>query len=306
MKFSNLKPLDTYWFVIESPFHSCFIVIESSIRQLHISMATAVSTEMGDNSTTTEGRRKSSLLQMTMDQSPLNNGISPAMTALFEQVNAEQANKQAEPKLAKLEDVLVPDKPGIFQKHQSDSERLQWSKEGLYSPLTISDRSIVKIAMKCYREIQLVVGDAPSGGFLSFLSKQKKLGDNQKLQFIRCIVQTTIQIPEMRDEVYLMTRKQIIGNPKESGRKAGWELFIVLCCLFPPSAKIASFISDFCNQVSGESSDIQKIASFCHGKLEKIKSSSSSSTIRLPSIEEISYFMVRINHVNLIFRGCHF
>lgn len=250
--------------------------------------------EINDSSkTTAENHRKSTLLQMTMDQPSLNNGISPAMTALFEQANAEQANRQTEPKISKLEDILVPDKPGMFQKHQSNSERLQWSKEGLNSPLTISDRSLAKAAMKCYREIQLVIGDPPSGGLLSFLSKQKKLGDNQRFEFIRCMIQSAIQIHEIRDELYLMVRKQIIGNPKESNRKAGWELFIVLCYMFPPSPRISSFMREFCNQTAEEIPQVQKIAGFCHDKLVKVRNNHGSSTIRLPSIEEISYFMVR-------------
>uniref|UniRef100_A0A7S1ARS7 Myosin motor domain-containing protein n=1 Tax=Noctiluca scintillans TaxID=2966 RepID=A0A7S1ARS7_NOCSC len=87
-------------------------------------------------------------------------------------------------------------------------------------------------AVQNFRNLQMWMGDRPAQ------EVQRSAAKHGIMEILRTR-------PEMRDEVYVQLVKQLIGNPSQRSTLHGWELFLGLCQVAPPSSELLEFVHFF-------------------------------------------------------------
>lgn len=81
------------------------------------------------------------------------------------------------------------------------NEMLKWTKDSIKQPLIMLNRELYKDALKCFKLIQMVMGDR---------TRPRNWNEIEDLQ---TILTCGITKGQMRDEIYVQTCKQLHDNP---------------------------------------------------------------------------------------------
>ncbi|KAG0169977.1 hypothetical protein DFQ29_009486, partial [Apophysomyces sp. BC1021] len=127
-------------------------------------------------------------------------------------------------------------KRGLFRKTIPIDEILRWTKDPLKQPLLMLNKELHKDALKCFKIIQLVMGDRP---------QPRQWNEVEHLQTLLTCGIAQIQI---RDEIYVQLCKQLQNNPGHESIQKGWETLCIVSEMFPPSKDLESYITDFVRQ----------------------------------------------------------
>lgn len=92
-------------------------------------------------------------------------------------------------------------KRGLFRRRVPMNEMLKWTKDSIKQPLIMLNRELYKDALKCFKLIQMVMGDR---------TRPRNWNEIEDLQ---TILTCGITKGQMRDEIYVQTCKQLHDNP---------------------------------------------------------------------------------------------
>ncbi|KAI8643705.1 hypothetical protein BD408DRAFT_385067 [Parasitella parasitica] len=127
-------------------------------------------------------------------------------------------------------------KRGLFRRKVPMTEMLKWTKESIKQPLIMMNKDLYKDAYKCFKMIQMVMGDR---------SRPKYTSD---IEDIQAILTCGITKGQMRDEIYVQTCKQLHDNPSGESIRKGWELLCIISVTFPPSKNLEAYLTNFVKQ----------------------------------------------------------
>ncbi|KAF7730943.1 hypothetical protein EC973_000989 [Apophysomyces ossiformis] len=113
-------------------------------------------------------------------------------------------------------------KRGLFRKTVPMDEVLRWTKDHLKQPLLMVNKELHKDALKCFKIIQLVMGDRP---------QPRQWNEIEHLQALLTCGITQVQI---RDEIYVQLCKQLQNNPGAQ--------------MFAPSKDLEPYVTNFVRQ----------------------------------------------------------
>lgn len=127
-------------------------------------------------------------------------------------------------------------KRGLFRRKVPMTEMLKWTKESIKQPLIMMNKDLYKDAYKCFKMIQMVMGDRP---------RPRHTND---IEDIQAILTCGITKGQMRDEIYVQTCKQLHNNPSGESIRKGWEILCIISVTFPPSKNLEAYLTDFVKQ----------------------------------------------------------
>lgn len=128
-------------------------------------------------------------------------------------------------------------KRGLFRRRVPMNEMLKWTKDSIKQPLIMLNKELYKDALKCFKLIQMVMGDRP-----------RKSHNGGDIEDIQTILTCGITKGQMRDEIYVQTCKQLHNNPNGSSIKKGWEILCIISVTFPPSKNLEAYLTNFVQQ----------------------------------------------------------
>jgi hypothetical protein len=79
---------------------------------------------------------------------------------------------------------------------------LKWTKDSINQPLLLSNKQFTKEALRCFKSIQILMGDRP---------KPRNFNDIEALQ---TLLECGITKGPLRDEIYVQICRQLNKNPK--------------------------------------------------------------------------------------------
>ncbi|CEP13381.1 hypothetical protein [Parasitella parasitica] len=127
-------------------------------------------------------------------------------------------------------------KRGLFRRKVPMTEMLKWTKESIKQPLIMMNKDLYKDAYKCFKMIQMVMGDRQRPKYTS------------DIEDIQAILTCGITKGQMRDEIYVQTCKQLHDNPSGDSIRKGWELLCIISVTFPPSKNLEAYLTNFVRQ----------------------------------------------------------
>ncbi|KAI8138329.1 hypothetical protein BJV82DRAFT_631889 [Fennellomyces sp. T-0311] len=150
-------------------------------------------------------------------------------------------------------------KRGLFRRRVPMKEMLEWTKDSLHKPLMMLNKDLHKDALRCFRMIQMVMGDR---------HRPRHTNDTEDLQ---SILSCGITKGQMRDEIYVQVCKQLHNNPRGSSIRKGWEILCVVTITFPPSKNLESYLTQFVQQHHQVSeNDVNVMSQHVSAKLKRI------------------------------------
>jgi hypothetical protein len=98
--------------------------------------------------------------------------------------------------------------------------------------MTDLDKYLQKLAAKCFRDLQRVMGDRKFG-----LGKKPVSNGPRALELetIQRNISLGVRAPALRNELYLHLVKQVTNNPDPVSRMRGWEVMCAYASTFPPT-----------------------------------------------------------------------
>lgn len=86
---------------------------------------------------------------------------------------------------------------------------LQWTKDSIRQPLLLSNKNLCKDALKCFRIIQILMGDRP------------RPRNYNAMEHFQSLLDCGISKGQMRDEIYVQICRQLNNNPRrfDHGKK---------------------------------------------------------------------------------------
>jgi myosin-15 len=139
---------------------------------------------------------------------------------------------------------------------------LKFSKEPLKYPLNkLIQPAEAKLATDNFMAVMAFMGDFPIKGV-------------SDVQHVQNIVGVALKRETLRDEVYCQIIKQCTNNrsPKADSLRRGWDLMILCCSSFAPSAEFAPFLNTFLAEVAeNKSREFHEMASQCVKRLRRIR-----------------------------------
>ncbi|CAG8490713.1 6207_t:CDS:10 [Paraglomus brasilianum] len=171
-------------------------------------------------------------------------------------------------------------KKGIFRRRIPVDKLLEFQRESLHLPLMIIQNKLVhKIALKCFKAIQRIMGDRSRPRLIHTPSTP--------LMETQWLLSKGILYGELRDEIYVQICKQLSNNPNKVSVSKGWELLCVVSVTFPVSKNFEAFVMRF---VTGhfdiKENNIDTISRYVHSRLIKIaKCGPRGKVLTYPEIE---------------------
>lgn len=101
--------------------------------------------------------------------------------------------------------------------------------------MTLMEKPLIKTALKCFRDLQRIMGDRKYGIGKHATSKRPRALD---LETIQHNIELALREPAFRDELYLHALKQITNNPSKTSTQRGWEVICTYSTTFPPSREL--------------------------------------------------------------------
>lgn len=160
-------------------------------------------------------------------------------------------------------------KGGIFSAKKTLKSMLTHTKKPLKRPMisTISDSTLVKEAVSCFKLIQVYMGDRPASptpeeaaGSNPNQDHSHQLSDEALL--VR-LINVCVSLVPLRDEVLVQVARQVTQNPCPASEARGLELMAVLFWYFTASSKLAAHLHAFLvglqRNGSGEGADAAAI-----------------------------------------------
>ncbi|KAG2199428.1 hypothetical protein INT47_011540, partial [Mucor saturninus] len=127
-------------------------------------------------------------------------------------------------------------KRGLFRRRVPMNEMLKWTKDSIKQPLIMLNRDLYKDALRCFKLIQMVMGDR---------TRPRNWNEVEDLQ---TLLTCGITKGQMRDEIYVQTCKQLHDNPSGESIRKGWEILCIISVTFPPSKNLEAYLTDFVQQ----------------------------------------------------------
>ncbi|KAI7856712.1 Rho GTPase activation protein [Circinella umbellata] len=127
-------------------------------------------------------------------------------------------------------------KKGLFRRRVPMREMLEWTKDSINKPLMMLNKDLHKDALRCFRMIQMVMGD------------RHRPRNSNDIEDLQSILSCGITKGQMRDEIYVQVCKQLNNNPRGTSIKKGWEILCTVCITFPPSKNLESYLTQFVQQ----------------------------------------------------------
>ncbi|KAI9253534.1 hypothetical protein BDA99DRAFT_520052 [Phascolomyces articulosus] len=127
-------------------------------------------------------------------------------------------------------------KKGLFRRRVPMKEMLEWTKDSLNKPLMMLNKDLHKDALRCFRMIQMVMGD------------RHRPRNSNDIEDLQSILSCGITKGQMRDEIYVQVCKQLNQNPRGTSIRKGWEILCIVCITFPPSKNLESYLTQFVQQ----------------------------------------------------------
>lgn len=89
----------------------------------------------------------------------------------------------------------------IFKRQVPMEEMLRWTKDSLKQPLIMLNKDLYKDALKCFKLIQIIMGDRP------------RPRESTEIEEYQTLLGCGISKGQMRDEIYVQVCKQLNNNP---------------------------------------------------------------------------------------------
>jgi len=105
------------------------------------------------------------------------------------------------------------------------------------------------------------------------------------------ILQKGLEIPELVDEIYMQTMKQLTNNPKPESIARGWQLMCMCVGTFPPSREFENHLLNYVLEKRDSTGAVGNYARYSLRRLEGMLSSGASGFV--PSVEEIQSYKER-------------
>lgn len=166
--------------------------------------------------------------------------------------------------------------------------------------MTDLEKPLAKIAIKCFKNLQRVMGD-----------RRPSMSIKSQLDVIRNHIGLALREPALRDELYLQLLKQVTENPGWRSLLKGWEVMCAYSVAFPPSKELVPVflreISTYEAELTREQRDRASCAPehmddpdvihyrtaimehFIAGRIQKV--SCTGPRVHVPSTEEVEAAM---------------
>ena len=184
--------------------------------------------------------------------------------------------KQAEAprfKLAAFDGLRKPEeyaKGTIMHKKAMKEGMLVWSGKQIPRSLTSLPTDKNKLAMGIFKALLGYMGD-------------------KQMQYPATLAQDVlkqgVEIPELRDEIYIQMMKQLTQNQVAASILKGWQLMCMCTSTFPPTTSFENFLLNFMITQSKKHGIVGNYAAYCMRTLQGMLEAGASGF--LPSIEEI-------------------
>ncbi|KAI8344959.1 hypothetical protein BD560DRAFT_411784 [Blakeslea trispora] len=150
-------------------------------------------------------------------------------------------------------------KRGLFRRRVPMNQMLKWTKESIKQPLIMMNKDFNKDALKCFKLLQMIMGDRP---------RPRQTSETEDIQFI---LTCGITKGQMRDEIYVQICKQLQDNPHGDSIRKGWEMLCIVSITFPPSKNLESYLTDFVQQHhTVQENDVCIMSQHVSAKLKRI------------------------------------
>ena len=190
--------------------------------------------------------------------------------------------KQAEAprfKLAAFDGLRKPEeyaKGTIMHKKAMKEGMLVWSGKQIPRSLTSLPTDKNKLAMGIFKALLGYMGD-------------------KQMQYPATLAQDVlkqgVEIPELRDEIYIQMMKQLTQNQVAASILKGWQLMCMCTSTFPPTTSFENFLLNFMITQSKKHGIVGNYAAYCMRTLQGMLEAGASGF--LPSIEEIQAYNER-------------
>eukprot|EP01133_Synstelium_polycarpum_P010708 gene10708-12454_t len=137
----------------------------------------------------------------------------------------------------------------------------------LTSPLHRLDTNLEKLALECFNNILMYMGDID----------RKKNASSHAI----CIIRVGLEHVDLRDEIYCQIVRQLTNHPKRDNKLRGWELMAAICGSFPPKQRLLKYVSSFLLH-RGSDADDDGFAAYAFSRLQAVSALGSRA---LPPVE---------------------
>lgn len=193
-------------------------------------------------------------------------------------------------------------KGGIFSKKKTLKSMLTHTKKPLKKPMisTISDSTLVKESVNCFKLIQIFMGDRATSPTSIVDSNSMSSHSTSDEMILMQLINVCVQLVPMRDEILVQVARQVTQNPCPKSERRGLELMCVLFWYFTASNKLASHLHAF---LSGHRNQFTAIViRKFEQQMHRSRHTHSHLFFRKPhSVEEVGRVLrcVRAQHVGL-------
>ncbi|KZV97168.1 hypothetical protein EXIGLDRAFT_731444 [Exidia glandulosa HHB12029] len=163
----------------------------------------------------------------------------------------------------------------IFKRRVPIEKMMVWQKAPLTTPLLNINRAQHKDAVRIFRAIQKVMGDATPAVSVAAAREEE-----------RWVLGEGIAHGELRDEIYCQLLKQLSANPNPQGVFKGWQMLCVMLVTFPPSKNFETYLQGFIERhLALAEGRIDVMAKYCLRRLPIIARKGPKG--KAPSVGEI-------------------
>lgn len=171
-------------------------------------------------------------------------------------------------------------KKGVFRRQIPIKRMLRWDNDPIPNAMIKTNKaSHSKEAVAQFKNILRYMGDAPA-------STTAKVARSQ-MYYAQQLIEKAVNMPELRDEIYVQLCKQTNDNPNPQSLTKGWELFVMCAYSFPPTKDFEDWLRQYIEANQKQQGTVPLYASYTLRLLNRTVRLFATMRSKMPSEKEL-------------------
>jgi hypothetical protein len=171
-------------------------------------------------------------------------------------------------------------KKGVFRRQIPIKRMLRWDNDPIPNAMIKTTKAAhSKEAVAQFKNILRYMGDAPA-------SSTSKVSRSQ-MWYAQQLIEKAVNMPELRDEIYVQLCKQTNDNPNPQSLAKGWELFVMCAYSFPPTKDFEDWLRQYIEANQKQQGTVPLYASYTLRLLNRTVRLFATMRSKMPSEKEL-------------------
>jgi hypothetical protein len=171
-------------------------------------------------------------------------------------------------------------KKGVFRRQIPIKRMLRWDNDPIPNAMIKTTKAAhSKEAVAQFKNILRYMGDAPA-------SSTSKVSRSQ-MYYAQQLIEKAVNMPELRDEIYVQLCKQTNDNPNPQSLTKGWELFVMCAYSFPPTKDFEDWLRQYIEANQKQQGTVPLYASYTLRLLNRTVRLFATMRSKMPSEKEL-------------------